>query len=140
MMDKQNKTGTFTVPSKLTIVSLTPPAVRSSRAADRVERMEWTPYPTSYYIRAEQRRYYGASNEVQHMMWEPYPAAYFTRARWHRFNKPKNQGMTGGSLPSRKLQPAAASKNTAGNVQNHFATHNRTSGATDQVEKMDWQS
>lgn len=84
--------------------------------------MEWKPYPTSHYIRAKQRRYYSASDEVQHMMWGPYPAAYFIRARRHRFNKPKDQGMMGGSFPSRNIQPAAASKNTVGKVQNHFAT------------------
>lgn len=133
-MDKQNKTDTSTIPSKPAIVSLTPSAVRNSRAADRIERTEWRTYPTSHYIRAGQRRYYIASDEVQHMMWEPYPATYFIRVRW-----PTNLGMTEGSFPSRNLQPTAASKNTVGNIQNHFATRNRTSGATDQVEKMDWQ-
>lgn len=55
-------------------------AVRNSAADDGVETMEWMPYPASFYIRDEQRRYYSASDEVQDMMWEPYPAANFSRA------------------------------------------------------------
>ena len=123
-MHKRRKTLNSNEPSKPRVVSPRPLAVAKSRAANRVKKMKSSPYPAIYYIMAEQRRYYSASDEVQDMMWEPYPAAYFHKARWQSFNEPKYQGMPqGGSFP----------------FGNSFTTHSYTSGATDQEEEMDWQ-
>ncbi|KAM7408136.1 hypothetical protein PAMA_002018 [Pampus argenteus] len=104
-------------------VSSKPRSVAKPRNADGVKRVESRPYPTIESMMAEQRRYYSASDEVQDMLWEHYPPGYFLKSRCPRFNKPKNQGMTAASFSSK----------------NCFTTHNHTSGATDQVEEMDWQ-
>lgn len=109
------------------------PKAKRFKGVDKLEVMEWRPYPVSYYVQEQCRKYYSTGDQVQDMFWEPYAGEHLVRAWWMTLHTSHLW------LVSRNVQqPTAPSQTTtAGHVPNGL--HSHTHRSTDQIESMDWQ-